>query len=90
MSRIVEETLYQAMEDFKIDILIGEGPHAKAIKLDLPPFTLVGATTRAGMITAPLRSRFGITERLHFYSQAEMEHIVRRSAGILNVEIDGA
>ncbi len=88
MSRIVEETLYQAMEDFKIDIMIGEGPHAKAIKLDLPAFTLVGATTRAGMITAPLRSRFGITERLHFYTQEEMERIVLRSAGILNVEID--
>ncbi len=88
MNRVVEECLYQAMEDFKIDILIGEGPHAKSIKLDLPPFTLVGATTRAGMITAPLRTRFGITERLHFYSQEEMEQIVNRSAGILNVEID--
>lgn len=90
MNRIVEECLYQAMEDFKIDILIGEGPHAKSIKLDLPPFTLVGATTRAGMVTAPLRSRFGITERLHFYSLPEMEAIVRRSAGILNVTIDAA
>lgn len=88
MNRIVEETLYQAMEDFKIDILIGEGPHAKSIKLDLPPFTLVGATTRAGMITSALRTRFGITERLHFYSLPEMEAIVRRSAGILNVEMD--
>jgi holliday junction DNA helicase RuvB len=86
----VEECLYQAMEDFKIDILIGEGPHAKSIKLDLPPFTLVGATTRAGMITAPLRTRFGITERLQFYSQGEMEQIVFRSAGILNVQIDPA
>lgn len=88
MNRVVEECLYQAMEDFKIDILIGEGPHAKSIKLDLPPFTLVGATTRAGMITAPLRTRFGITERLHFYSQEEMEQIVNRSAGILGIEID--
>lgn len=88
LNRIVEECLYQAMEDFKIDILIGEGPHAKSIKLDLPTFTLVGATTRAGMVTAPLRSRFGISERLHFYSQEEMESIVHRSAGILKVDID--
>lgn len=88
LNRIVEECLYQAMEDFQIDIIIGEGPHAKSIKLDLPKFTLVGATTRAGMITAPLRSRFGISERLHFYSQAEMETIVHRSAGILKVEIE--
>lgn len=88
LNRVVEECLYQAMEDFKIDILIGEGPHAKAIKLDLPPFTLVGATTRAGMITAPLRSRFGITERLHFYSAEEMQTIVNRSAGIFTVKID--
>lgn len=87
LNRIVEECLYQAMEDFKIDILIGEGPHAKSIKLDLPAFTLVGATTRAGMITAALRSRFGISERLHFYELPEMESIVKRSAGILNVEI---
>lgn len=92
LNRIVEECLYQAMEDFKIDILIGEGPHAKSIKLDLPRFTLVGATTRAGMLTAALRSRFGITERLHFYDQAEMESIVNRSAGILKVPMseDGA
>lgn len=88
LNRIVEECLYQAMEDFKIDILIGEGPHAKSIKLDLPRFTLVGATTRAGMLTAALRSRFGISERLHFYDQAEMEHIVNRSAGILKVGIN--
>jgi len=88
MNRVVEECLYQAMEDFKIDILIGEGPHAKSIKLDLPPFTLVGATTRAGMISAPLRSRFGITERLHFYTIEEMDQIVKRSAGILGVEVD--
>ncbi|MCX7020091.1 MAG: Holliday junction branch migration DNA helicase RuvB [bacterium] len=89
LSRVVEECLYPAMEDFKIDILIGEGPHAKSIKLDLPPFTLVGATTRAGMITSPMRSRFGITERLQFYTQEEMERIVRRSANILKIEISG-
>jgi Holliday junction DNA helicase RuvB len=88
LNRIVEECLYQAMEDFKIDILIGDGPHAKSIKLDLPAFTLVGATTRAGMITSALRSRFGISERLHFYSEQEMEEIVSRSARILKVEID--
>jgi len=87
MSRIVEECLYPAMEDFKIDILIGEGPHAKSIKLELPKFTLVGATTRTGMITAPLRSRFGMLYRLNFYNQEEMERIVTRSAGILEIEI---
>lgn len=90
LNKIVEESLYPAMEDFKIDILIGEGPHAKAIKLDLPPFTLVGATTRAGMITSALRSRFGITHRLQFYSHEEMERIVRRSARILSITIDDA
>lgn len=88
LNRIVEECLYQAMEDYRIDIMIGEGPHAKSIKLDLPAFTLVGATTRAGMLTAALRTRFGITERLHFYSQEEMEQILHRSASILKVEID--
>jgi Holliday junction DNA helicase RuvB len=88
LNRIVEECLYPALEDFKIDILIGEGPHAKSIKLHLPPFTLVGATTRAGMITSPLRSRFGITERLQFYSHDEMKQIVHRSAGILGVPVD--
>ncbi len=88
LNRVVEECLYPALEDFKIDILIGEGPHAKSIKLHLPPFTLVGATTRAGMITAPLRSRFGITERLEFYGVEEMEQIVRRSARILGIEMD--
>jgi holliday junction DNA helicase RuvB len=90
LNKVVEECLYPAMEDFRIDILIGEGPHAKSIQLDLPKFTLVGATTRAGMVTSPLRSRFGITERLMFYSPAEMEQIVRRSAGILGVEMDAA
>lgn len=90
LNRVVEECLYPAMEDYKIDILIGEGPHAKSIKLDLPRFTLVGATTRAGMITAPMRSRFGITERLDFYTAADMEQIVARSAGILGIEADAA
>ena len=90
LNRLVEECLYPAMEDYRINILIGEGPHAKSIRLDLPRFTLVGATTRAGMITAPLRSRFGISERLQFYSEEEMERIVKRSAGILNIETDEA
>lgn len=88
LNRLVEECLYPALEDFKIDILIGEGPHAKSIKLHLPPFTLVGATTRAGMISAPLRSRFGIIERLDFYTVEEMKTIVRRSARIMNVDMD--
>lgn len=88
LNRIVEECLYPAMEDYRIDILIGEGPHAKSIKIDLPSFTLVGATTRAGMLTAPLRSRFGITLRLQFYSVEEMQKIVTRSAGILKAAID--
>lgn len=87
LPRIVEECLYPALEDFKIDIMIGEGPHAKSIKLELPHFTLVGATTRTGMITAPLRTRFGMLFRLNFYAQEEMEHIVTRSAGILGIEI---
>jgi len=90
LNRIVEECLYPAMEDYCIDILIGEGPHAKSIKLDLPPFTLVGATTRAGMLTAPLRSRFGITLRLNFYNEAEMSRIVARSASILQAPIEDA
>ncbi|MCX7014588.1 MAG: Holliday junction branch migration DNA helicase RuvB [Candidatus Sumerlaeota bacterium] len=88
LSRLVEELLYPAMEDFKIDVMIGEGPHAKSIRLDLPRFTLVGATTRLGMVTGPLRSRFGIVERLDFYGVEEMEAIVRRSARILNVQVD--
>jgi len=92
LNRVVEECLYPALEDRKIDILIGEGPHAKSIKLDLEPFTLVGATTRAGMLTGPLRTRFGITLRLEFYSIDDLARIVTRSAGILGVEIlpDGA
>jgi Holliday junction DNA helicase RuvB len=88
LNRIVEECLYPAMEEFQIDILIGEGPHAKSLKLDLPRFTLVGATTRAGMLTSPLRTRFGITERLHFYREPEMLQIVKRSARILAIEVE--
>jgi Holliday junction DNA helicase RuvB len=88
LNRVVEECLYPALEDRKIDILIGDGPHAKSIKLDLEPFTLVGATTRAGMLSGPLRSRLGITLRLQFYTEAELAHIVTRSAGILGVPID--
>jgi Holliday junction DNA helicase RuvB len=87
LSPIVEEILYPALEDYKIDIMIGEGPSARSIKLDVPPFTLVGATTRAGMLTNPLRDRFGIVARLEFYSEAELAIIVRRSAGLLKVKI---
>src|SRR6195256_2291386 len=87
LSPIVEEILYPALEDFQLDIMIGEGPAARSVKLDLPPFTLVGATTRAGMLTNPLRDRFGIVQRLEFYSVAELERIVARSAGILQVPI---
>ncbi len=89
---VVEEVLYPALEDFQLDIMIGEGPAARSIKLDLPPFTLVGATTRAGLLTSPLRDRFGIVQRLEFYSAGDLEGITRRSAGILNlpIEDDGA
>jgi Holliday junction DNA helicase RuvB len=87
---VVEEILYPALEDFKIDIMIGEGPAARSVKLDLPPFTLVGATTRAGMLTNPLRDRFGIVARLEFYSESELTRIVTRSAGLLNIAIDPA
>jgi len=92
LSPIVEEILYPALEDFQIDILIGEGPAARSVKLDLQPFTLVGATTRAGMLTNPLRDRFGINARLEFYTTQDLTHIVTRSAGLLNVDItqDGA
>jgi Holliday junction DNA helicase RuvB len=92
LSPIVEEILYPALEDYQLDIMIGEGPAARSVKLDLPPFTLVGATTRAGMLTNPLRDRFGIISRLEFYSVEELTKIVTRSAGLLNVEIssDGA
>ncbi len=88
LSPVVEEVLYPAMEDYQIDIMIGEGPAARSIKLDLPPFTLVGATTRAGLLTSPLRDRFGIVQRLEFYSTEDLTHIVRRSAGILNLSLD--
>jgi len=88
LSPVVEEILYPAMEDFQLDIMIGEGPAARSIKLDLPPFTLVGATTRAGLLTSPLRDRFGITQRLEFYDSQELAAIITRSAGILNVSID--
>jgi Holliday junction DNA helicase RuvB len=88
LSPVVEEVLYPAMEDFQLDILIGEGPAARSIKLDLAPFTLVGATTRAGLLTSPLRDRFGIVQRLEFYSAGDLAHIVTRSAGILNIGID--
>jgi holliday junction DNA helicase RuvB len=88
LSPVVEEILYPALEDYQIDIMIGEGPGARSIKLDLQPFTLVGATTRAGMLTNPLRDRFGIIARLEFYNTAELTSIVRRSADLLQVEID--
>nr|WP_275957504.1 Holliday junction branch migration DNA helicase RuvB [Pseudomonas syringae] len=88
LSPIVEEVLYPAMEDFQLDIMIGEGPAARSIKLDLPPFTLVGATTRAGMLTNPLRDRFGIVQRLEFYNIADLSTIVSRSAGILGLVIE--
>jgi Holliday junction DNA helicase RuvB len=88
LSPVVEEVLYPALEDFQIDIMIGEGPAARSVKLDLPPFTLVGATTRAGMLTNPLRDRFGIVARLEFYTPQELVHIVARSAGLLKVRLD--
>lgn len=88
LSAVIEEILYPAMEDYQLDIMIGEGPAARSIKLDLPPFTLVGATTRAGLLTSPLRDRFGIVQRLEFYSVVDLTHIVRRSADIMGVTID--
>ncbi len=92
LSPVVEEILYPALEDFQLDIMIGEGPAARSVKLDLPPFTLVGATTRAGMLTNPLRDRFGIVARLEFYTHGELKQIVARSARLMNVELseDGA
>lgn len=90
LSPVVEEILYPALEDYQIDIMIGEGPAARSIKLDLQPFTLVGATTRAGMLTNPLRDRFGIVARLEFYTPQELERIVTRSAGLLHAPIDAA
>jgi holliday junction DNA helicase RuvB len=90
LSPVVEEILYPALEDYQIDIMIGEGPAARSIKLDLQPFTLVGATTRAGMLTNPLRDRFGIVARLEFYTPAELAHIVQRSAGLLKAPLETA
>ena len=90
LSPVVEEILYPAMEDFQLDIMIGEGPGARSIKIDLPPFTLVGATTRAGLLTSPLRDRFGIVQRLEFYGHDDLQRIVERSARILGVPIDTA
>lgn len=89
LNRSVEEILYPAMEDYALDIVIGKGPSARSIRLDLPRFTLVGATTRAGMLTSPLRDRFGVICRLDFYSEHDLQRIVNRSAGILNIDIDG-
>jgi Holliday junction DNA helicase RuvB len=90
LSPVVEEILYPALEDYQIDLMIGEGPAARSVKLDLPPFTLVGATTRAGMLTNPLRDRFGIVARLEFYTPDELAHIVKRSSGLLAVKIEEA
>jgi len=92
LSPVVEETLYPAMEDFELDLMIGEGPSARSVRIDLPPFTLVGATTRSGLISTPLRDRFGIPLRLSFYDVAELEHIVTRGAELLNMPLsaDGA
>ena len=89
LSPVVEEILYPAMEDYRLDIMIGEGPAARSVRLDLPPFTLVGATTRAGMLTNPLRDRFGIVSRLEFYTSDELARIVQRSAGLLEVVMQG-
>jgi holliday junction DNA helicase RuvB len=90
LSPVVEEVLYPALEDYQLDIMVGEGPGARSIKLPLKPFTLVGATTRAGLLTSPLRDRFGITQHLEFYTSAELVQIVRRTAGILQLPIDDA
>jgi Holliday junction DNA helicase RuvB len=85
---VVEEILYPALEDYRIDIMIGEGPAARSVKLDLQPFTLIGATTRAGMLSKPLRDRFGIVSRLEYYTEAELEKIVRRSSSLLGIDAD--
>ncbi|MGB5949355.1 MAG: Holliday junction branch migration DNA helicase RuvB, partial [Parvibaculum sp.] len=92
LSPAVEEVLYPAMEDFQLDLIIGEGPGARSVRIDLAPFTLIGATTRTGLLTTPLRDRFGIPVRLHFYEIAELEHIVRRGARLLGIDMtaDGA
>ena len=87
LSNVIEEILYSAMEDYKLDIMIGQGPSARSIKLELPPFTLVGATTRAGLLTSPLRDRFGVVHRLDYYNEKELETILTRSAGILEIDI---
>jgi Holliday junction DNA helicase RuvB len=88
LSPVVEEILYPALEDFQLDIMIGEGPAARSIKLDLPPFTLVGATTRAGLLTSPLRDRFGIVQRLEFYSAEELGYIIMRSSQLLGIQVE--
>ncbi|MCK4437400.1 Holliday junction branch migration DNA helicase RuvB [bacterium] len=88
LNHVVEEILYPAMEDYKLDIMIGKGPSARSIKLDLPKYTLIGATTRAGLLTSPLRARFGVVNRIGYYGEEEMERIVRRSSRILNIQID--
>lgn len=88
LSPAVEEVLYPAMEDYQLDIMVGEGPAARSIKIDLPPFTLVGATTRAGLLTSPLRDRFGIVQRLEFYNIADLTHIVSRSGRLMQLEVD--
>jgi len=90
LNRVVEEILYPAMEDFQLDIIIGQGPGARSIKLDLPHFTLVGATTRTGLLTSPLRDRFGVIDRLNFYDSVELQKIVQRSAGLLATEINAS
>src|SRR5882672_9628344 len=90
LNHMVEETLYSVMEDFKLDIIIGEGPSAKTINLPIQPFTLVGATTRAGLLTSPLRDRFGITAHLEFYSEPELVQILKRSSRIMKIEVDDA
>jgi Holliday junction DNA helicase RuvB len=90
LSPLVEEVLYPAMEDYQLDIMIGEGPAARSIKLNLPPFTLIGATTRAGLLTSPLRDRFGIVQRLEFYQIPDLTHIIQRAATILGITIDNA
>ncbi len=88
LSPVIEEVLYPAMEDYRLDIIIGEGPAARSIKVDLPPFTLIGATTRAGLLTSPLRDRFGIIQRLEFYQEQDLAKIISRSANLLNVDIE--
>jgi Holliday junction DNA helicase RuvB len=90
LNPVVEEILYPALEDFKLDIMVGDGPMANSVQIELPPFTLIGATTRAGMLTAPLRARFGITQRLQFYEVKDLQKIVQRSAGILGIKIKPA